>query len=98
MVFIGKLRVPLLILGLVLFNISCSSNGGPVVDSGGSGPVAEVPDPTPEQPEGPPPTEEDHATLPELNACKKYDRVAKKNRRDSFKPTPRIITAETKIV
>lgn len=98
MVLIGKLRVSLLILGLILFNISCSSNGGPVVDSGGSGPVAEVPDPTPEQPEDPPPTEEEPATLPELNACKKYDRVAKKNRRDSFKPTPRIITAETKIV
>ena len=57
-----------------------------------------VADPTSEQPEDPPPIEEEPATLPELNACKKHDRVAKKNRRDSFKPTPRIITAETKIV
>ena len=38
------------------------------------------------------------ATLPELNACTKYDRVAKKNRKDFFKPTPRIIGAEVKIV
>ena len=98
MVLIGKLRVPLLILSLALFNISCSSNGGPVVDGGGPGPVVEVPDPTPEEPEDPQPTEEEPATLPELNACKKYDRVAKRHRKDSFKPTPRTIRAETKIV
>ena len=94
MVLIGKLRVPLLILSLALFNISCSSNGGPTPGSG-PGPVVEVPDPTPEDP---PPTEGEPPTLPELNACKKYDRVAKEHRRDSFKPTPRIIQAETKIV
>jgi secreted trypsin-like serine protease len=95
---IGKLRVPLLILCLALFQISCSSNGGPVVGGGGSGPVAEVPDPTPEEPEEPPPGDDEPATLPELNACKKYDRVAKRNRTDFFKPTARIIGAETKIV
>lgn len=41
MKLIGKLRIPLLILSLALFNISCSSNGGPVV---------ETPDPAPEEP------------------------------------------------
>lgn len=48
--------------------------------------------------EAPDPTQEKPATLPELNACKKYDWVAKEHRRDSSKLTPRIIQAETKIV
>ena len=93
---IGKLRVPFLILSFALFNVSCASNGGPVPGDDGSGPVAEVPEPGPEEPI--PPGDEEPATLPELNACKKYDRVAKKNRTDFFKPTPRIIGAEIKIV
>lgn len=75
---IGKLRVPFLILSLALFNISCASNGGSVSGNSGSGPVAEAPQPTPEEPEDVPPAEDEPATLPELNACKKYDRVAKK--------------------
>jgi len=93
---IEKLQLPILILSLALFNISCASNGGPGPGDGGSGPVAEVPAPSPEDPASP--SDDDPATLPELNACKKYDRVAKKNRTDFFKPTPRIIGAEVKIV
>jgi secreted trypsin-like serine protease len=84
---IEKLRVPFLILSLALFNISCASNGGP---------VAEVPEPNQEEPA--PPSKDEPATLPELNACKKYDRAAKKNRSEFFKPTPRIIGLEPKIV
>ena len=93
---IEKLNLPILILSLALFNISCASNGAPGQGDNGSGPVAEVPAPNPEEPT--PPSDDDPATLPELNACKKYDRVAKKNRTDFFKPTPRIIGAEVKIV
>jgi len=94
--FIGKLRVPLLVLCLILFQNACSSNGGPVPGVGGTGPVAEIPNPTPEEPS---PGEEEPPTLPELNACTKYDRVAKRNRSDFFKPTPRIIGLEvSKIV
>ena len=95
-VLIGKLRVPLLILSLALFNISCASDGNPVSGNNGPGPVAEAPEPTPEEPA--PPEDDEPATLPELNACTKYDRVAKRNRADFFKPTPRIIGAEVKIV
>ena len=80
---IGKLRVPFLVLSLALFGVACSSNGGPTPGDGG--PVVEVPDPAPEDPT---PGEEEPPTLPELNACKKYDRVAKKNRADFFQPTP----------
>ncbi len=95
-VLLKKLRVPFLILSLALFNISCASNGG-TAPGDGSRPVAEVPD-SPNPGESNPPEVDEPATLPELNACKKYDRVAKQNRADFFKPTPRIIGAEVKIV
>lgn len=95
---IEKLRVPFLILSLALFNVSCASNGEPVPGADGSGPVAEAPAPSPEAPEDVPPAEDEPATLPELNACKKYDRVAKKNRAEFFKPTPRIIGIGPRIV
>lgn len=83
MLLLEKLRVPVLILSLTLFNISCSSNGGPV-PGGGPGPVVENPTPDPDEP-----------TPPELNACTRYDRVAKQNRAESFEPTPRVVGLET---
>ena len=79
---LGKLRIPFLILSLTLFNISCSSNGEPVPDDG-PGPVIQSPEPSP--------GEEEPPTLPELNACTRYDPAAKRNRAESFEPTPRVI-------